>query len=78
MKNAAFKAFAKKKPFREFINLNMHKDGKEIWLSTSGVPRINEKGKFIGYRGTDTDITENIKKCLKKECDLKNMIVLIN
>lgn len=61
MKHAAFKAFAKKKPFREFINLNMHKDGKEIWLSTSGVPIINEKGKFIGYRGTDTDITENMK-----------------
>ncbi len=71
MKNAAFKAFAKKKPFREFLNLNIHKNGKEIWLSTSGMPIINEKGKLIGYRGTDTDITENTK--YKKKLEKANI-----
>ncbi len=58
MKNAAFEAFAKKLSFREFSNRNVHKTGKEIWISTSGVPILDENGELLGYRGADTDITE--------------------
>jgi PAS domain S-box-containing protein len=58
IKKAAFKTFSLKKPFRKFINRNVSKDGKTVVLLTSGVPLLNAKGKLIGYRGADTDITE--------------------
>ncbi len=54
----AMDIFSKKQPFREFINLNIHKNGRPVWLCTSGVPLFDEQGIFIGYRGADTDITE--------------------
>ena len=71
MKKLALEAFAKKEPFREFINLNIRKDGKGVWLSTSGVPILDAKGNLLGYRGADTDITE-LKKAnieLQKKVD---------
>jgi len=58
LKETAFKAFANKQPFHEFINLNIHKDGKLVCMSTSGVPILDKKGNLLGYRGVDMDITE--------------------
>jgi len=57
-KKAAFEVFAQKQPFREFINRNVRKDGATVWLSTGGVPMLDEEGDLLGYRGADTDITE--------------------
>jgi PAS domain S-box-containing protein len=54
-KEAAFKVFAQKHPFREFSNRNVHKEGHDVWLSTSGVPVIDDKGNLLGYRGADTE-----------------------
>jgi PAS domain S-box-containing protein len=61
LKKAAFQVFAKKSPFCNFVNRNVHKKGSMVWLSTSGVPIVNEKGSLPGYRGVDTDITERKK-----------------
>ena len=58
LKKAAFDVFLKKQSFREFINKNVHKNGKIVWLSTSGSPILDSKGNLIGYRGVDIDITE--------------------
>jgi len=58
LKAAAFKAFNKKQPFREFINRNIHKKGNFVWLSTSGMPILTSEGKLLGYRGADADISE--------------------
>jgi PAS domain S-box-containing protein len=58
LKKAAFQVFAKKSPFHDFINRNVHKNGNVVWLSTSGVPIVDKKGSLRGYRGVDTDITE--------------------
>ena len=55
---AALKTFAQKKSFRQFVNRNLCKDGNEVILSTSGVPLIDADGSLIGYRGADTDISE--------------------
>ena len=46
LKKAAFEVFSKKQPFREFINRNVHKDGKTVWLSTSGFLYSMRKGTF--------------------------------
>lgn len=39
-------------------NRVIHKNGETIILETSGSPYFNSKGKLIGYRGIDRDITE--------------------
>lgn len=57
-KKAAFEVFSKKLAFRDFLNLNVHKNGSGVWLSTSGVPVLDKEGNLLGYRGSDTDITE--------------------
>ncbi|HVP35474.1 MAG TPA: PAS domain S-box protein, partial [Terriglobales bacterium] len=61
LKAAAFAAFAAKQPFKEFINRNLHKNGQIIWLATSGLPLLDDKGNLLGYRGADTDITQRKK-----------------
>jgi PAS domain S-box-containing protein len=58
LKKAAFKVFAKKQPFREFVNQNTHQNGNSVWLLTSGVPILDKEGNLLGYRGADIDITE--------------------
>ena len=58
LKKAAFQTFSKKESFRQFVNRNIHKNGKTVWLSTSGVPVLDGEGNLLGYRGADTDITE--------------------
>ena len=57
LKNAALAAFAAKQPFQDFFNSNLHKDGRTVQLSTSGIPILDEQGNLLGYRGADIDIT---------------------
>ena len=57
LKKAAFAVFKQQKPFKNFINRNISKNGNEIWLSTSAVPKVDKAGNLVGYRGADVDIT---------------------
>ena len=61
MKKAAFEVYNKKQPFREFLNLNVHKDGTSVWLLTSGVPMLDKEGNLRGYRGADIDVTDRMR-----------------
>jgi transcriptional regulator with GAF, ATPase, and Fis domain len=47
-----------KASFRSFPNPNVSKDGKIVHLETSGVPVLDEDGSLVGYRGSDSDVTE--------------------
>lgn len=49
---------AERKPFRLWENAALHKDGRVVFLETSGVPMFDAQGVFKGYRGIDRDITE--------------------
>jgi PAS domain S-box-containing protein len=71
LKNAALSAFAGKGSFNNFTNENTAKDGRSIILETSGTPILDEDGTLLGYRGTDTDITERKKseEALKKSAE---------
>ncbi|MDG5468699.1 PAS domain S-box protein [Deltaproteobacteria bacterium IMCC39524] len=44
-------------PFNNLININRHKDGREVVIESSGTPIFDEEGQFRGYRGIDRDIT---------------------
>jgi len=76
-KQRAFEGFAKKEAFQEFLNRNVDKDGKTVWLSTSGVPLLDEQGDLLGYRGADTDITERkgTEKALQESRQLLQTIL---
>jgi len=77
MKKAALEAFARKEPFHEFVNRNIRKNGEIVWLSTSGVPILDEKGELVGYRGADTDITERKKaeEALTNEATRRRILI---
>jgi PAS domain S-box-containing protein len=45
-------------PFNNLENINIHKDGHEVVIESSGTPIFNGEGQFRGYRGIDRDITE--------------------
>ncbi|MDP3148793.1 MAG: PAS domain S-box protein [Ignavibacteria bacterium] len=60
LKQAALAAFARKESFRNFVNCNIHKDGRKIILSTTGFPILDNENNLIGYRGADVDITERL------------------
>jgi PAS domain S-box-containing protein len=46
------------RPFSHLENVNLHKDGREIVLETSGVPVFDKGGNYSGYRGIDRDISQ--------------------
>ena len=48
----------KRQAFPALENTNIHRDGREIVLETSGVPFFDADGGLAGYRGIDRDITE--------------------
>lgn len=49
---------ARKAPFRDLDNINVHKDGSLRHVWTNGMPMLAEDGALLGYRGLDRDITE--------------------
>ncbi|MBI9108372.1 MAG: PAS domain S-box protein [Spirochaetales bacterium] len=58
IKQTTLGIFAHKENFKDFINYNIHKDGREVILSTSGVPLFDNKKNLLGYRGLNVDVTE--------------------
>jgi PAS domain S-box-containing protein len=48
---------ASRKPFLDFVHSRIHADGTEQFLQTSGEPRFDASGRFIGYRGIGMDVT---------------------
>jgi len=46
------------KPLRLLENANLHKDGRTVFLETSGMPFFDVQNVCKGYRGINRDITE--------------------
>ncbi len=59
---ATLEYFSMKEKFSNFINEIVTGFGTRIWVTTNGVPIIDNKGKLVGYRGSDSDITERIQQ----------------
>lgn len=47
-----------KKGFRNFEYRLISKQGRSVWLSSTAVPMIDEKGELLGFRGATLDISE--------------------
>ena len=54
-------ALQNRRPFRNFVHPRTMPDGKVVWLSVNGVPYFDEARNFKGFRGTGTDVTEQIE-----------------
>ncbi len=46
-----------RRAFRDFEFRRQHPDGHMQWFATSGAPRFDAAGSFLGYRGAARDIT---------------------
>ncbi len=53
-------ARAKRAPFRDVIADRQTRDGRLITVSVSGLPVFDDDGRFCGYRGTTSNITERM------------------
>ena len=51
---------AARRPFRDFVYQLNVADGREVFVSVSGKPHVGRDGRFLGYRGTGRDVTEEI------------------
>ena len=56
-RQTALAAFARREPFIDFENAVVAKDGRNVWVSTSGLPVPAADGTLRGYRGSDVDVT---------------------
>ncbi len=48
-------------PIENLENINLHKDGRQVVMETSGLPFFDARGDLAGYRGIDRDITRRKK-----------------
>ncbi len=49
---------ARRAPFRDLDNINLHKDGSLRYVSSNGMPILDAAGSLRGFRGLDHDISE--------------------
>ncbi len=56
-RQTAFKLMRQGRPISGFTSCVVGKNGREVFLETSGVPVLNSAGKLAGYRGIDRDVT---------------------
>lgn len=61
VKKVFFEYVSQQLSFKDLRNTNIHKNGSEITLQTSGTPIFDKYGDFIGYRGMDKDITKQVE-----------------
>ena len=57
-RSAFFDVMARKRPFLNFEKALRAKDGRTVWVSSNGIPVLNDGGGLAGYRGSSTDITD--------------------
>jgi PAS domain S-box-containing protein len=57
-KDTAFEIFQRKESFANLENAVETKNSQVIFVSTNGLPVLDENGNLKGYRGSDIDITE--------------------
>ncbi|MFZ5535937.1 MAG: diguanylate cyclase [Pseudomonadota bacterium] len=56
-KQMGYEVLARKERLVDFENPILTKGGDIIWVNSSGLPLLDEEGKVLGFRGSDTDIT---------------------
>ena len=50
-----------REPFRAFTYRATRADGSTVWVSVSGRPVFDRQGRYLGYRGVATDVSDRIR-----------------
>lgn len=58
LRHEVLRYLREKRPANNFENQVICKDGRVIWLASSGGPLLDAEGRCVGYRGWDVDITQ--------------------
>jgi diguanylate cyclase (GGDEF)-like protein/PAS domain S-box-containing protein len=58
-------------PFRGFVSRMASAEGELRYVSASGLPVHDEHGRFAGYRGIATDVTERARSDLRRTIELE-------
>ena len=68
------------KVIKDFENPIQRKDGSIIWVSTNATPIRDGKNNVVGYRGSDSDITQRklAEEQIKEQNDRLNAIISAN
>ena len=57
-KQSFLNIIAKREKISAFPRKALTREQEQLWLSTNALPLFGNKGELLGYRGSDTDITE--------------------
>ncbi|MCK7582800.1 MAG: PAS domain S-box protein [Chromatiales bacterium] len=49
---------ARRASFRDLENINRHRDGRLLYIHSTGKPILGADGALLGYRGLDRDVTD--------------------
>jgi diguanylate cyclase (GGDEF)-like protein/PAS domain S-box-containing protein len=66
------------KPFKNFLLEHVETDGSKRYLSISGRPRFDQRGKFLGYLGISRDVTKEVQVQTLADLELALMQVLLD
>jgi PAS domain S-box-containing protein len=72
-RQGALAAFQGREIFHDLLNPIETKDGRIVWVSTNGIPLVDAHGSLVGYRGSDTDVTE--RKAAQAALEQASLIV---
>ncbi len=64
-RDAHLAALARREPFRDFVYRLRRPNGAHEWVKVSGKPVFAHDGRFVGYRGTGSDITAEVDSVLR-------------
>lgn len=72
--------FKQKQSFMGWINPLQTKDGATVYVSTNAIPVVDDNGNLLGYKGSDTDITQQtiIKTAFDKQTEFQALIASIS
>jgi len=78
----AFEIMARRKPVKDYENQLVTKSGNVLLVSTNGLPMFGTDGTLLGYRGTDTDISQRKRdedrlRTLGAIAESESMMVLV-
>ncbi|UJP63932.1 PAS domain S-box protein [Mongoliitalea daihaiensis] len=79
-KEKAIRLVKERITIKDFENPIQTKSGQLIWVTTNATPMMDHQQHIIGYRGSDSDITERkvAEEQLKEQNDRLNAILIAN